>query len=289
MYLRNKKYALVLLLLNVVFYMSISPVVGAVSYKISSGDVLKITVFGEDDISGKFTVDADGKIRIAWIPPFRAAGLTIPEFRKKLTHILASDYIRNPRVSVEILEYGGKGVKILGEVGKPGRYPLTGDGSLLRLLIDAGGPKATASEQVLVMRFSSEGKQGPITFSVDRERLMRGDKSVDIKLAEGDVVYLPPRKGNGNMTAGKAVFVFGAVKNIGAYPYRKGYTVLNAISDAHGFTKFASPNKARIIRNTSKGKETIKVKLGDLMKKGGKGKVPEMLPGDILYVPESFL
>src|ERR1700733_4138852 len=91
------------------------------SYRLGTGDKLKLTVFGQDDLGGEFTVDDQGFIRLPLIGQVKAAGLTIHDFEDAVTSKLADGYLRDPRVSVQVVNY--RPFYIIGEVNKPGEYP----------------------------------------------------------------------------------------------------------------------------------------------------------------------
>ncbi len=91
------------------------------SYRLGTGDKLKLTVFGQDDLGGEFTVDDQGFIRLPLIGQVKAAGLTLHDFEDAVTSKLADGYLRDPRVSVQVVNY--RPFYIIGEVNKPGEYP----------------------------------------------------------------------------------------------------------------------------------------------------------------------
>ena len=91
------------------------------SYRLGTGDKIKLTVFGQDDLGGEFTVDDQGFIRLPLIGQVKAAGLTILGFEDAVTAKLADGYLRDPRVSVQVVNY--RPFYIIGEVNKPGEYP----------------------------------------------------------------------------------------------------------------------------------------------------------------------
>ena len=107
------------------------------TYKLGSGDKLRITVFGEDDLGGQYEVDGGGVVRLPLIGQVQAGGLTVLQFEDQVRSKLADGYLKSPRVSVEVTNY--RPFYILGEVGKPGEYPYVNGMTVLNAIALAGG------------------------------------------------------------------------------------------------------------------------------------------------------
>ena len=90
-------------------------------YRLDAGDRVRVTVFGHEDLSGNFEVDGAGRLSLPLIQHVRAAGSTLAELEEAITNKLKPDFLKNPRVSVEVLNY--RPFYILGEVKNPGSYP----------------------------------------------------------------------------------------------------------------------------------------------------------------------
>ncbi len=91
------------------------------NYHLGTGDKVKVTVYGEDDLSGEFFVDGSGQVQLPLVGQVKAAGLTIHEFVNEVQTLLATKYLRDPKVSAQIENY--RPFYIIGEVNKPGEYP----------------------------------------------------------------------------------------------------------------------------------------------------------------------
>ncbi len=115
--------------------------------------------------------------------------------------------------------------------------------------------------------------------------LDEGDMSENIRLKSGDTIYIPLGT-KLNQTATK-VYVQGEVKKPGVFDYQPGLTALSACIMAGGFDKFAAPNRARVIRQTKDGPETIKLNLEKVIA-GDLADLP-LRPGDRIHIPESWL
>jgi len=106
-------------------------------YTLDSGDKLRVTVFGQPDLSGEFAVDGSGMIAIPLIPPVKAGGLTTTELQASIADALSRTLLRNPNVSVQVTEF--RPFFILGEVSKAGQYPFVNGMTVQSAVAIAGG------------------------------------------------------------------------------------------------------------------------------------------------------
>jgi polysaccharide export outer membrane protein len=157
-------------------------------YLIGPGDVLAVHVWHEPEISGKVPVRTDGKISLPLVGELQAAGLT-PEslqinIRKKLY-----DYIKNPEVAVVVEEMNSRQFNVMGEVQKPGNYPLLRPTRVLDALALAGGFRDFAkSTKIYILRRTPEG--GTITVRFNYKNVVKG-KDADVELLPGDTIVVP--------------------------------------------------------------------------------------------------
>ena len=106
-------------------------------YKLGPDDHVKVVVFGEDTLTGDFAVGSTGKISMPLIGDVRAAGLSVQELTAEIAKSLSDGYLKDPKVSVEIIVY--RPFFILGEVNKPGTYPYTNALTIQNAVATAGG------------------------------------------------------------------------------------------------------------------------------------------------------
>jgi protein involved in polysaccharide export with SLBB domain len=106
-------------------------------YKLGSGDKIRLIVFGEPDLSGEFSVSGEGKVSLPLIGEIPAAGETASRLQDKVASALSAGYLKNPRVSVEVLTF--RPFYILGEVNKPGEYPYSNGMTIDRAVALASG------------------------------------------------------------------------------------------------------------------------------------------------------
>lgn len=106
-------------------------------YTLGSGDRLKVTVYGEADLSGEFQVDGNGGVSFPLIGQVLVKGLSMQQLEQRLVEKLKDGYLTNPRVSLEVLNY--RPFYILGEVSKPGKYEYVSGITLYNAIAMAGG------------------------------------------------------------------------------------------------------------------------------------------------------
>jgi polysaccharide export outer membrane protein len=162
-------------------------------YVLQSGDEIDIQVYREPDLSGLFRIDPSGEIRHSLMGVIPLSGKTLTEAEAFLTRHLAEDYLVNPRVILKMVSSQRAQVVVLGEVIKPGVYPLPfGEPmTLLQAIAGAGGFTALASpDRVRIVRRSKDGKQ--TTLAVRVSDLLKGrGKQKDIPLEPNDVITVP--------------------------------------------------------------------------------------------------
>lgn len=236
-------------------------------YKIGPQDVVSITVFDEPDLSGRFTVEADGSFTFPLLGRVTAAGMTPRALEAEIQARLGKDYLRNPRVSVAVEEYRSQKVFIVGEVRSPGPYQLTANMTVLEAIAHAGSTTSSASDEVLIVR-PPGGATSPVmpddnddaeVLRVNIAAVQSGAFSQNVLLQDGDTIVVP---------RAQSVYVFGHVRVPGAYPVEKGMTVMQALALAGGLTDRGTDRGLRIIRVVNGEKKEISVKLGDLVQPG---------------------
>jgi polysaccharide export outer membrane protein len=248
-------------------------------YRVGSQDVLSITVWDQNDLSGKFAVETDGSFTFPLIGRVQVGGLTLRQVEEELKKRLSDGYFKNPQLTVAVDTYKSQRVFITGEVRTPGTYTLTGDMSLIEALARAGSTLPTAGAEVNIIH-PEEGKAatGPISVGqanlanierVDLRELQAGTFSKNIALRDGDTIWVPHAE---------TIYVYGQVKNPGAYFVQtKDTTVMQALSLAGGVTDRGSTSRIKIVRIVRGQKTELKAKLTDLV-----------LPGDTIMVAERF-
>lgn len=159
-------------------------------YTLGKGDIVKIDVRNQPEFSGEFIVGPDGNIQYDFVGDIKAEGLTKYELRDALSQKLER-YVKGPEVSVVVAQYLSKFIYVLGEVGRPGKYPMKGDSVPLReALMAANLPTPDAALRRTYIVTPDEVK--PKFQKVDIYKLLyEGKLEQDLVLAPGDVVVVP--------------------------------------------------------------------------------------------------
>lgn len=158
------------------------------SYLLHPGDILSVTVFGEPDLSlQRIVVDAAGNLTLPLIGQIRAAGHSAAEVGDSITRAYASNYLRNPRVSVLLNEGIAQTVSVEGQVMQPGVYPIAAGQTLLTAISQARSTTKTAKlDEVLIFR-TLAGQRLAGRFDL---AAIRAGRSPDPQMAAGDVVVV---------------------------------------------------------------------------------------------------
>ncbi|MCW5830604.1 MAG: polysaccharide biosynthesis/export family protein [Deltaproteobacteria bacterium] len=261
------------------------------SYRIGPQDRLQITVWREADLTGEFEVSSQGVLQFPLLGQIKAAGRTTQSLDDEITRKLAESYLVDPIVTVSVASYRSQKVYVFGSVKRPGLFFLDEDPSILKVLLEAGGPEAggTLTGDVVRLGDSPEREGGtPVEIRrVDLSALFtRGDLSQNLRLRSGDIVFVRTARDGGRGTA-NVVYITGAIQRPGAYEWNEDTTVLNVVLQAGGTTEYASANRSRVIRGQGPEREIFMVRVADILK-GDKDKNLKLLPGDLITVPESF-
>ncbi len=246
--------------------------------RIGTGDLLEIsisTVIGAPEMNCKARVSASGDITLPLVGSLHAAGLTAEEAQATIEKKYKdAEILKSPQVSVLIIEYASQGVSVLGEVLKPGIYPLLTSRRLLDLMSQAGGVTPTAGRTVTIMH--RDHPLEPTTVVLSRDPRQNTASNIDI--IPGDTIVVAK--------AG-VVYVVGAVGKPGGFTMdaNDGLTILQAIALAEGPKTDAAMDKSKLIRQTPNGPSEIPVPLRKILA----SKTPDirLQSDDILFVPSS--
>jgi polysaccharide export outer membrane protein len=162
-----------------------------VDYKISPADLVSVTVYGNQPLDRKARVNANGMIFLPLVGGVKVGGKTLAAAQALIEEKMAA-YVIRPQVSLFIDEYGNKTIFVMGEVQKPGSYPIPTESrmTVLEAISTAGGftPVAAQDRARLLRYVNGESR----SFTIDVKRITRdGHKEQDLVLEPNDVVYVP--------------------------------------------------------------------------------------------------
>ena len=146
-------------------------------YRLGPGDKVRVTVYGEADLSGEYQVDGTGLVRLPLIGSLRAAGATAPALENTIGTTLARGYLKTPRVNVEITGY--RPFYIIGAVTRPGQYPYVDHMSALNAVALAGGFAETAKQSMIYVRHENSAVEDEVP--TDRLAELRPGDTIRVK------------------------------------------------------------------------------------------------------------
>lgn len=250
---------------------------GFESLQLGPGFLLQMDVFGVPEMSMQLRVDGRGNITVPLIGPVSVEGDTVPEAEQQVARaFVKQEILKDPQVTLRILQFAARNVSVLGEVQSPGRVQLLAPESLSKVLALAGGESLAAGSDIELQHPDPDGK-----LSTQHVHYVPGkNPSVleNVLVAPGDTVFVHK--------AG-IIYVLGAVNRPGGYLMVNGgaLNVVQAVALASGETLQASTRWAIVVRRKGDSFTQFKVPLKK-METGGATPV-ELEFNDILYVPVS--
>lgn len=164
------------------------------NYKVRANDVLEVKVYQESDLSGRVQVREDGNVRLPLInETVRVGGLSITEIENRIRALLGKDYVRDPRVTVNIGEFSKITFTVMGQVNRAGTYPMPGNKpvTLLQAIGMAGSYTRLANERKVYLK-RTVGNQQKV-YVLDAQEMARNPKD-DVILRDGDVIDIQEKR-----------------------------------------------------------------------------------------------
>ncbi|MBZ5639271.1 MAG: polysaccharide export protein [Acidobacteriia bacterium] len=245
------------------------------AYRLGPEDKILVTITGRPELTQQLVVTGNGTVTAPLVGDVTASGLTVRELVERLTELLARDYLVDPQVEIQVLEYKSKWVMVTGNVRTPGRVALKGSSKLKDVVADAGGLSEDAGEEIVISRAPADGSSQPTTLTVQRESFERGE--VDPPLSSGDIVNVKP-----------ALYVYlqGEVHTPGRVRVERGMTLLKAIALAGGLTEWANHKSVQILHEGSSTRPIV-VNMKEVQNQVIED--PPMKGGEIVIVKRRFL
>jgi len=264
------------------------------NYVLGPNDQILIRAPEAEEIDQKpFRIDGDGNINLPLVGRIHAAGMSLQELEADLVKRLR-EYIREPQVFVTVVQFRTEPVFFVGLFARPGIYTLQGNRSLIEMLSSVGGTLPNASRHVTITRHEEYGPIPLPTAVTDAEKkvstveISLGSLRQNINPAEN--ILLQPYD---VVSVGRAelVYVNGEVTRIGGIELgeRDSVSILQALTQAGGFTRDAKRNKVRILRPVLGTNRRSMIEIDAQALFEGKGLDVPLLPNDIVYIPHSYV
>jgi len=246
------------------------------SLLIGPGDMVHVSIFREPDLDTKTRVTDAGDITLPLIGNVHVGGLNPAQAQSEVaSRYEAAHYLKAAQVSVLIDEYATQSISVMGEVQKPGSYPITAPRSVFDALAFAGGLTTSADRHITIQHRGELSSKQDVFLSNNANDAL----DAQIKVYPGDIVIVPK--------AG-IVYVLGDVRQPGGYVMQDDsrMTVLQAIALAAGAAPTSNGGHVRLLRRTPHGTTEMTISIMDMQK----GKTPDMplQANDVLWVPFNF-
>lgn len=240
----------------------------AEQYRLALGDTIRISVFQSPDLSLEARITEAGVISYPLLGSVSLSGLTVAEAEQRIANGLRTgNFVKQPQVSITVVQARGNQVSVLGQVGRPGRYPLeTGEVRLSDILATAGGVAATGSEVIVVV-----GTRNGQTFrtEVDLPTVFGANRrNADVLLQNGDVIWVE---------RAPTIYMYGEVQRPGAMRLERSMTVMQALASAGGLT----------LRGTARGLRVNRKDANGVLREVEPAMTDLLLPNDVVFVRES--
>jgi len=237
-------------------------------YVLGAGDMVRITVYGSPDLTTETRVSAAGTLTFPLLGEVVVGGMAAGVAEKKIaTSLEEGGFVKQPQVNLVVLQFQSQLVSVLGNVNKPGRYPLDRPSTLTDVLATAGGI-AMGGADTIVVSIMHDGKVDKREIDVD-QLYRSGGTAADIKLRGGDMIYVPRQP---------LFYIYGEVQRPGSFRLESRMSVAQALAVGGGLTVRGTERGIRIKRRDANGViQTIEPKASDVLQ-----------ADDVIYVSESL-
>ena len=223
-------------------------------YVVGPDDVLDISIFewesNEQTKTLQLRVSETGVISLPAVGSIEVAGKSVQEIQRMIEgELVSKNVLQTPRVGVWVSEFRSRQISVIGAVNAPGVYAIHQNVStLLSMLTLAGGPQENAGGVAYVIRQARAGET-PVRIRIDLDELLeQGKNELNPVLCAGDVVYVPKAP---------LIYVYGEVRQAGAFTFRKQLRVLESIALAGGFAEDADRSSVILIRRSPVGEDSM--------------------------------
>ena len=239
-----------------------------VEHILGVGDVIRITVYQNPDLTLETQVSELGQITFPLIGTVSLGGASITGAQEKIAKQLRDGgFVLKPQVNVMVVQVRSSQISILGQISKPGRYPIVTVNSRVSEMIAAAGGVLPGGADVVTVVGTRDGKS--VKYAIDLPAIMQaGKRELDITVANGDIIYVD-RAPN--------LYIYGEVQKPGAFRLERGMTVLQALAQSGGLTARGTERGIRVHRRNASGEVIVmELKMTDVVQ-----------PDDVIYVRES--
>jgi polysaccharide export outer membrane protein len=233
------------------------------------GDVVKITVYQNPDLSVEARVSELGQINFPLIGVVTIGGLSVSQAQALIEKRLRDGgFVLKPQVTIQTTQIRSSQVSILGQVAKPGRFPIEIVGSKVSEMIAAAGGVVPGGADIVTLVGTRDGK--PIKLDIDLPAILQSGKAeLDLEVQNGDVIYAD---------RAPTAYIYGEVQRPGQFKLERGMTLMQALAQSGGLTARGTQRGIKVHRRDANGAvEIISLDLNDPVARD-----------DVIYVKESL-
>src|SRR6266566_5579292 len=236
---------------------------------LGGGDSVSITVFQNPDLTTETRISERGTISFPLVGEISLAGLTPVGAEARIAErLIKGKFVLKPQVSVNVVRVRSRQVSVLGQVARPGRYPLDDTSSNLTDILALAGGVTPAGDDYVTVMVTRNGKTARLEINVPT-MYRTGDLSRNLQLENGDTIFVQ---------RAPVFYIYGEVQRAGVYRLEPAMTVMQALSVGGGVTQRGTDRGLKIRRRTPTGEHhPIDARLTDTLQ-----------PDDVIYVRESL-
>lgn len=235
---------------------------------LGAGDILKISVYQNPDLTLETRVSDAGTISFPLIGSVTLGGLSVPAAEQRIGQMLRDGgFVKQPQVTILVTQLRSSQVSVLGQVNRPGAYPLDKPYKLSEMLAVAGGIMPSGADTIVLTRGNGSGSKTE-TLNIDiAQMFLGGETTKDIVLAPGDVLYVH---------RAPLFYIYGEAQRPGSYRLERGMTVMQALAQGGGVTARGTERGLQIHRRDASGHvRVLEPKMDELLRSD-----------DVVYVKE---
>jgi polysaccharide biosynthesis/export protein len=234
------------------------------------GDILKITVYQNPDLTTEGArISEVGQINFPLIGSVVIGGLTVAAAEEKIAKALRDGkFVLRPQVTIQVGQIRSSVISILGQVVKPGRYPIETVGAKISEMMAAAGGVVPGGADVVTLVGTRNGRA--IKLDIDLPAIMQSGKSeLDLPVENGDIIYVD---------RGPSAYIYGEIQRPGQFRVERGMTLMQALAANGGLTPRGTQRGVKVHRRDANGVVTIL----DI------GMNDPVVRDDVIYVKESL-
>ena len=245
------------------------PVASKTEPVLGIGDVVKISVYQNPDLGVEARVSELGQVNFPLIGVVNVGGLTVSAAEKLIEKRLRDGgFVLRPQVTVQTLQIRSSQISILGQVAKPGRFPIEIVGSRVSEMIAAAGGVVPGGSDVVTLVGQRNGN--PVKIDIDLPAILQAGRSeLDVPVENGDIIYVD---------RGPTIYIYGEVQRPGQMRLERGMTLMQALAQGGGLSARGTERGIRVHRRDASGTvRVLEMKLNDQVERD-----------DVIYIRESL-